>query len=442
MEGKKDPKRMKIIVPFFIFSLFTSIASCAAGYVADNDGPEIDITNISDAIEEANYSRVEVVSVGSDSFDMSWVSSTELSCFFDYGLSPFALNNTLPASDLPTKYHWVAIKGLNDGTTHHYRINSSLNEINNFTTFPLDIGNYCFSFAVATDIHWSSSNSISNIGRMYKYTDRLLADVVTAINAESVNFTILLGDLTDNGLAYEFDNVTKRLNTLDKPFYPVIGNHDKSEGAWVTEWAELWQGNTTYSFNFSGWHFIVLDSVNDTNPEQGILTEDITKWLQDDLKAHKTMPSIICLHFLVNDVPGLAELSAISSSNPYIDNNKEFKVLLNNYPNVVAVLSGHGHLNSITYSNNVTFIETASVIPYPITYDIYQVYEYGFIKTQHKLYQDLNISELSRETAVNYLNDIYPSLGDQYVSFIFGSLSDRSINISFAPQNLGDEINA
>jgi 3',5'-cyclic AMP phosphodiesterase CpdA len=277
---------------------------------------------------------------------------------------------------------------------------------------------------------------------MYKYTDRLLADVVTAINAESVNFTILLGDLTDNGLAYEFDNVTKRLNTLDKPFYPVIGNHDKSEGAWVTEWAELWQGNTTYSFNFSGWHFIVLDSVNDTNPEQGILTEDITKWLQDDLKAHKTMPSIICLHFLVNDVPGLAELSAISSSNPYIDNNKEFKVLLNNYPNVVAVLSGHGHLNSITYSNNVTFIETASVIQYPITYDIYQVYEYGFIKTQHKLYQDLNISELSRETAVNYLNDIYPSLGDQYVSFIFGSLSDRSINISFAPQNLGDEINA
>ncbi|MEA1998819.1 MAG: metallophosphoesterase family protein [Euryarchaeota archaeon] len=433
---------MKIFVPFFIFCLFTTIASGEALYVADNDGPERDITNISDAIKEASYTRVEVVSVGSDSFDMSWVSSTESRCFFDYGLSPFLLNSTLPAPDLPTKYHWVAIKGLNDGTTHHYRINSSFNEINNFTTVPLDAGNYLFSFAVATDIHWSSSNSISNFGRMYKYTDQLLADVVSAINAESVNFTILLGDLTDNGLAYEFDNVTERLNKLDRPFYPVIGNHDKSEGAWVTEWAELGQEKTTYSFNFAGWHFIVLDSVNDTSPEQGIITGDIMKWLQDDLKAHKTMPTIICLHFLVNDVPGLAELCAISGLNPYIENRKEFKVMLNNYTNVVAVLSGHGHLNSITCNNNVTFIETASVIQYPITYDIYRVYEYGFVKTQHKLYQDLNISELSRETAINYLNDILPRLGDYYVSFIFGSLSDRSINISFAPQNLGDGIRA
>nr|QNT35541.1 3',5'-cyclic adenosine monophosphate phosphodiesterase CpdA [uncultured Methanosarcinales archaeon] len=227
-----DTKRMKIFVPFFIFCLFTSIASGEALYVADNDGPERDITNISDAIKEANY--------------------------------------------------------------------SSFKEINNFTTFPLDAGNYLFSFAVATDIHWSSSDSISNFGRMYKYTDQLLADVVTAINAESVNFTILLGNLTDNGLAYEFDNVTKRLNKLDKPFYPVIGNHDKSEGAWVTEWAELGPGNTTYIFNFAGWHFIVLDTVNDSNTEQGILTDDITKWVQDDLKVHNTMPTIICLHFLVN----------------------------------------------------------------------------------------------------------------------------------------------
>ena len=359
-----DTKRMRIFVPFFIFCLLTSIASGEAGYVADNDEPERDITNISDAIEEANY--------------------------------------------------------------------SSFNEITNFTTYPLDAGNYLFSFAVATDIHWSSSNSIGDLGRMYTYSDRLLADVVSAINAESVNFTILLGDLTDNGLAYEFDNVTERLNKLDKPFYPVIGNHDKSEGAWITQWARLGQENTTYSFNFAGWHFIILDSVNDTNTEQGILTYDIMKWLQD-LKAHKTMPTIICLHFLVNDVPGLAELCAFSGFNPYIENKKEFKVMLNNYTNVVAVLSGHGHLNSITCNNNVTFIETASVIQYPITYDIYQVYEYGFIKTQHKLYQDLNISELSRETAVNYLNDIYPGLGDNYVKFVFGSLSDRSINVSFAP---------
>ncbi len=66
----------------------------------------------------------------------------------------------------------------------------------------------------------------------------------------------------------------------------------------------------------------------------------------------------------------------------------------------------------------------------------------GFIKTQHTIYQDLNISELSRETAINYLNDIYPRLGDYYVSFLFGTLSDRSINVSFAPQNLEDGIRA
>lgn len=40
------------------------------------------------------------------------------------------------------------------------------------------------------------------------------------------------------------------------------------------------------------------------------------------------------------------------------------------------------------------------------------------------------------------VNDIYPRLGDNYVSFIFGALSDRSINVSFAPRNLGDGIKA
>jgi ABC-type transport system involved in multi-copper enzyme maturation permease subunit len=68
----------------FISRLFTSIASGEALCVADNDGPERDITNISDAIEGANY--------------------------------------------------------------------SSFNEINNFTTSPLDAGNYLFCFAVATII--------------------------------------------------------------------------------------------------------------------------------------------------------------------------------------------------------------------------------------------------------------------------------------------------
>jgi len=399
------------------------------------------------SLEERNYTRDEVVSVGSNSFDMSWVTSTELRCFFDYGLSSSDLNNTLSAPDLSTKYHWVEIKGLNEETTYYYRINCSFNEINNFTTLPLEVGNYLFSFAVATDTHWSSSNSIGDVGHMYKYSDRLLADVVSAINAEDINFTILPGDLTDNGRSYEFDNVSERLNDLDKPFYPVIGNHDKFEGSWVTKWAELGQENTTYSFNFSGWHFIVLDSVNDTNPNQGILTKDIMEWLQDDLKAHKAMPTIICLHFLVNEVPELSELPTIPGWSPYIDNRKDFKDLLNNYPNVVAVLSGHGHFNSITYNNSVVFIETASMIQYPITYDIYHVYEYGFIKTQHKLYHDLNISELSRKTAVTYLNGIHPRLGDYYVSFIFGTLSDRSalapspemdfeaINVSFAPKN-------
>lgn len=375
------------------------------------------------SLEERNHTRDEVVSVGSNSFDMSWVTSTESRCFFDYGLSSSDLNNILPAPDLSTKFHWVKIKGLDEEKTYYYRINCSFNETNNFTTLPLGVGNYLFSFAVATDIHWSSSDSVSKVGHMYNYSNQLLADLVSTINAEDVNFTILLGDLTDNGQSYEFDTVSEHLNDLDKPFYTVIGNHDKFEGSWVTKWADLFHENTTYSFDFSGWHFIVLDSANDTNPNQGILTKDIMKWLQDDLKAHNAMPTIICLHFLVNELP---ELPTIPGWSPYIDNRKEFKDLLDNYPNVVAVLSGHGHFNSITCNDSVAYIETASIIQYPITYDIYHVYEHGFIKTQHKLYQDLNISELSREKAFTYLNGIFPGLGDYYVNFNFGTLSDRS----------------
>lgn len=44
------------------------------------------------------------------------------------------------------------------------------------------------------------------------------------------DFVVLAGDLTPNGDLDKLDSVKKYLDKLQKPYFPIIGNHDITEG--------------------------------------------------------------------------------------------------------------------------------------------------------------------------------------------------------------------
>lgn len=53
-----------------------------------------------------------------------------------------------------------------------------------------------------------------------------LEEVIGRLNASPAQFVMNLGDMTDLGLAAEFDAFMYFMNSLTKPWFSVIGNHD------------------------------------------------------------------------------------------------------------------------------------------------------------------------------------------------------------------------
>jgi len=71
------------------------------------------------------------------------------------------------------------------------------------------------------------------------------------------DFLFVLGDLTDMGLAQEFDWACKIMRKSNKPIIPVIGNHDAiSFGKEI--WFKLF-GDFDFSFQYQGSQFIIYN---------------------------------------------------------------------------------------------------------------------------------------------------------------------------------------
>jgi 3',5'-cyclic-AMP phosphodiesterase len=105
--------------------------------------------------------------------------------------------------------------------------------------------NFVFKIALLSDTH-------------YHYDD--LKDAISHINRDpQVSFTIVTGDITENGLKKEFELFHQIMTRLHKPYLTIIGNHDYlSNGGLVYE--QMF-GNFNYSFHFGGVRFVMFDNV-------------------------------------------------------------------------------------------------------------------------------------------------------------------------------------
>lgn len=152
------------------------------------------------------------------------------------------------------------------------------------------------------------------------------------------------------------------------PYKTCIGNHDilglkqDTGKAWAVEQFEL--SGRYYSFDQSGWHFVVLDS---TEPQggggyKGRLDDEQFEWLAKDLaKTPKGTPVLILSHIPILTVTAYFDGKNEKSGNwvvpgawMHIDARK-IKDLFNKHPNVKLCLSGHMHLVDEVAYNGVAY---------------------------------------------------------------------------------------
>lgn len=132
---------------------------------------------------------------------------------------------------------------------------------------------------------------ISDTQRFYDEMD----DFVEKIKGyQGISFVVLNGDMTDYGLRSEYLWMSDRLQKLAFPSFVVIGNHDM-----LGNGRELYRqmfGPENFSFNYSGYKFIVVNSNSREVGYNGSLPD--TTWLQQELSSTPSQQKIFVLAHL------------------------------------------------------------------------------------------------------------------------------------------------
>ncbi|WP_343558977.1 metallophosphoesterase [Sphingobacterium sp.] len=218
--------------------------------------------------------------------------------------------------------------------------------------------------------------------RFYRNSLDKLDSAVTAINREEVDFTVMLGDLVDVG-PKDLQPALQRLNKLKRPVYNILGNHDYVD---VDDGAHLYElynmPNPYYTVEKGEWLFIMLNTNelaeyatkagsgqreawkklndilktakrNNDQPWNGGVSEKQLKWMERQLhKAQSASKKVIVFtHHPLCPENGLEAL-----------NNREILALIEKYPVVKAVISGHHHPGNFANYKGIPMITLEGMI--------------------------------------------------------------------------------
>jgi len=161
-----------------------------------------------------------------------------------------------------------------------------------------------------------------------------------------------------------------RVLGADYPWYPIVGNHELEMPTTMDYLRELNKGGmalpfvvnkgpkgseeTTFSFDYGDYHFVVLnqyyDGVSDVGTD-GDIVDALYIWLENDLKNTDKEHIFVSGHEPIISIPDMdngRHRHVGDSLDKYPRNSFRFHQLLLDY-NVIAYL--HGHTHSTSYSN-------------------------------------------------------------------------------------------
>jgi outer membrane protein assembly factor BamB/predicted phosphohydrolase len=180
-----------------------------------------------------------------------------------------------------------------------------------------------FRFAWLSDTHVGSSTGAADLSRSVRDINEM----------HDVNFVILSGDITEMGFDVQLETAKSILDSLNKPYYIIPGNHDtKWSPSGCTKFLSLWRTDR-FAFTHGGYKFIGMHEGPVMKMGDGHFAPEDLRWLDSTLAAFskKTEPLVFVTHYPLD---------------PGIDNWYEVTKRLKQY-NVQAVLVGHGHANEV-----------------------------------------------------------------------------------------------
>jgi len=226
-----------------------------------------------------------------------------------------------------------------------------------------------FTFAFITDIHLQPERHA---------IDGFLQAIDT-INQLKPDFVITGGDLIMDALGTSYgraDSLYKLYNktvaNFDIPVYNTLGNHEiygiyEKSGAnrnhpeFGEKMYEKEIGQSYYSFDHKGWHFIILNSVEEAyqgNAYEGFIDDKQMEWLKSDLEevnpetpiAISTHIPLTTVYWRIYDTP-----NEPNTPNIAVKNTPELIKLFEDH-NLKLVLQGHMHIIEEVKVKGITYL--------------------------------------------------------------------------------------
>ena len=235
-----------------------------------------------------------------------------------------------------------------------------------------------FSFIFMTDIHYQTARGANE-------AFQLAIDTANQLDAD---FVLTGGDLVYDVLRGNhkkseklFNGYKEAVKGFNIPVYHCIGNHelfaiyeespeDSTHSDYKYGMFERHFGDTYYSFDHKGWHFIVLNSLDVKGKRYiGMVHTEQLEWLKNDLaKVDKKTPIAIAMHIpLISTYREVYPKKPITEvpNNLWIYNRKEVLDAFKDH-NLRLALQGHMHwIEDLNIQGRTRFITGGSIAGRP-----------------------------------------------------------------------------
>jgi Icc protein len=300
-------------------------------------------------------------------------------------------------------------------------------------------------FAHITDIHISEMGDHHDLlsGRA---VDFLTHAIETLNQIPDLEFALITGDLFDTASQWELSQFQQTIELLNRPYYVVPGNHDRRDleaaaGLTRDEFAQIFNPQVQQRPNDlfaqkgywsqqvgAGVQLIGLDSVK---PDDwgGVIDERQLSWLRQELRQHSDKVVLVAVHH------PLHQLSLIDQDTYFHrfvgDNGAAVIELLNEYPQVKGVFTGHHHLSRVDTINGRLHVAGPSLTIFPCAFRTIWL-EFGtgdrvHIRWRsHSVTDETTLSEAQQRTHLVWAQaEVEPEIVASFVKAIPGSDFDR-----------------
>lgn len=189
-----------------------------------------------------------------------------------------------------------------------------------------------------SDIHYSKS---------WMFLHETFRKCIEMVNEENPDVVVITGDITDYGLASEFQGVKEELEGISSPYIVVPGNHDSRHEGYKK--FENFFGKRFISYKYGGYNFVGIDS-SEPDIDEGHVGREQLERLQNQLSPH----SIVFLHHHLVPIPNTGR-----ERNVLLDAGEVLKIL--DMHKVPLVLNGHKHVPWVWKVNNTILVTAGTV---------------------------------------------------------------------------------